>query len=68
LKTIQHADGSFTIDAGAGHKFGPYGPGECEAVHPSGLRCKHHKNHVGCHSTYDDNTPISEKFKHRWHA
>lgn len=65
MKTITHADGSFSIDAGDGYVFGPYGPGECEAVHTTGMKCKSYKGHGGCHATFDYDTPAG-KMKHRW--
>lgn len=66
VRTIYAADGSHVIDAGDGYVFGPYGPGRCEATHPgSGMRCAHGKNHAGCHSAYDERTPVGE-FTHRW--
>ena len=53
------------INAG-GVKFGPYGPGQCESVHPgSGDRCKHHANHHGCHTSWERQTPAGE-IKFRW--
>lgn len=58
------ADGAETIRFDDGITFGPYGPDECPAVHPSGMTCKHKRGHIGCHSTYDDAT--TDKFKYRW--
>jgi len=64
MTTEYHDDGSHSFVFEDGIVFGPYGPGECGAVHPTGMTCKHHRNHGGCHGTWDDNT--TEKFKYRW--
>jgi hypothetical protein len=65
MATVTHADGSHSFVFEDGVKFGPYGPGQCAAVHGSGMQCKHMHNHGGCHGTFDYNTPAG-KMKHRW--
>jgi hypothetical protein len=61
-----YSDTEYTIDAGDGFVFGPYGPGRCEAVHPgSGLRCYYGARHVGCHTAVAEDCPSGE-VTYRW--
>ncbi len=60
-----YSDTAFTVDAG-GVVFGPYGPGQCEAVHRgSALRCFYHANHVGSHGAVKADEASGET-TYRW--
>lgn len=67
--TVEYFDEPTYIDTGDGFVFGPYGPGQCESVHPyafgEGARCKHHANHVGTHASWERDTPAGA-VKYRW--
>lgn len=69
VHTVTNADGSYTIHVGD-NTFGPYGPGQCEAVHPAGrrnpegVRCRHNANHMGCHTADLPIPPGTKVTKH----